>query len=70
MNSNKTTLIVYHVYVKVDGTWFDKLFPAKDCGHENEPGAITMAEAKAMVGFIGSVRKITTTEELVVQNSG
>ena len=68
MKQKTTTRTVYHIYVKIHGVWFDKEFAAKDCGHEIDYGAITLAVARALVGKTGNVWKITTTAKEVVQN--
>lgn len=70
MKAVKTTKIVYHVYVKVKGRWFDKAFPAKDCGcnEATYPDAMTLTEAKKLVGSTGNLWKITTVAEPIIQN--
>jgi len=65
--------IVYHVHVKVNGRWFDKEFLAKDDkrnelkARRNDRNALTLSEAKLIAGNEGIIWKITTVNELVVQ---
>lgn len=67
--------IVYHVHVKVNGKWFDREFLAKD-DKRNElkqrrtnRDALTLPEARLIAGNDGIVWKITTVNELIVQET-
>ena len=66
----KTTKIVYHIFTKIKGIWFDKRFPAKDCSCNiaSYPDAITLREAKTLVGNTGNLWKVTTIVEPLIQN--
>jgi len=67
--------VAYNVHVKVRGKWFDREFLAKD-DKRNElkqrrtnREALTLSEAQLIAGSDGIVWKITTVNELIVQET-
>jgi hypothetical protein len=68
-----TIRVFYNVHIKVRGKWFDKEFLAKDDKRNelklrrSDPESLTLPEARFIAGDDGIVWKITTVNELIVQ---
>jgi len=68
-----TIRVFYNVHIKVRGQWFDKEFLAKDDKRNelkirrSDPNSLTLSEAQYLAGIEGIVWKITTVNELIVQ---
>ena len=66
--------IVYHVFIKMNGKWFDRKFLAKDdkrneLKHKSPCESLTLSEARFIAGDSGIVWRITTVNELIVQET-
>ena len=65
--------VFYNVHIKVRGKWFDREFLAKDDKRnelklrKSDPESLTLSEAQLIAGDDGIVWKITTVNELIVQ---